>query len=223
MMGRKRKLVTGLITMVLALVLFAAPATAALVEYDNAESPAWGSNGGGEKDTYEIDLNNLVDDMDLITSIASAEVVFDNQSEIFKPQLICNTETGGWKQEDHEITELGETTLTIDLSDFSADDGWNQLFIKSGWKNEGDVSLVSVVFKNADGEVVYTLGDGETAVPAEITEDGEDAQANSEKEAAPAPEALPKTGIASMGLIYGLGAITLGGGSILLKGKKEEN
>jgi hypothetical protein len=234
----KKKVLVGLVTVVLMLSMMVSPVFAAILTYDTAATTTWGVNGGAGIDDYKIKLQDegiAAEDAAKVTTIS---VTFDVQTDSFKPQIIANSEKGGWNQLAIELTTPGVNTYDWDITGkFTADSGWNEFWIQSGWKNEGAVSLLSVEFKDADGNVIYSVGTEEegtvdvgsddtdvvdtsddAAVEDTAVEDtaAEDTAVEETADTADTAEAeLPDTGVIGLGLLYGVG--TLATGALALK------
>jgi hypothetical protein len=230
----KKKIFASLVTAILLLSLTVAPAYAYLLEYDTAATVTWGENGGEDVDQFIIKLQDVGVSADVAATITTISITFDQQTDLFKPQLILNSEKAGWNQADVELTTQGVYTYDLDATGkFTADSNWNELWIKSGWKNEGSVILVSIVFKDADGNSVYEVGtedtdasaaaddtaaadDASTTAAADDAAAATDASATATDDAATATDDaatatdVPKTGVVGLGLVYGLGALVTG-------------
>lgn len=211
----KRKIFSGLLVMVLAFTLTAGTAFAAVIDYDSAETVTWGVNGGAGVDEYIIKLQETDVAPEVAATITVVDVTYEIEADLFQPQLVINSEKGGWNQFDIEIVEQGTVTYSQPTNNkLTADSAWNELWIKSGWKSEGAVSLVSVEFKDASGTVIYSLGG--SAPAAEATAE---ATAETTADATPSSTSVPKTGAMDFTLLYGLGAVV--SGAVVLKRKKK--
>lgn len=222
----KKKIFVSLVTAVFLLCLMVTPAYAYILEYDSAATVTWGENGGEGIDQFIIKLQEEGVTADVAATITTVSLTFDQQTDLFKPQLILNSEKAGWNQYEVELTTQGVYTYDLDATGkFTADSNWNELWIQSGWKNEGAVTLVSVVFKDAEGNSVYEMGTEDTEATetvddtaADDTAAVDDASTTAEEDAATTTD-VPKTGVIGLGLVYGLGALVTG--SALLKRKEK--
>lgn len=224
----KRKLLVGFATMVMALTMFATTALAApLTEYDNAGTVTWGKNGG--IDELYIKLNEVADlDLTKLASITTVEVTMDTDT-YFKPQFVLNSDSNSWEQKEVEFTDGGHLVYDhpVTAGTYKAENTYNNFVIQSGWKNEGKVVVTSVAFLDADKNVVYFTGDESAVVEEDATveeptveETTEDATVEDAEvvEDTATEEAVPQTGVGSLALVYGLGALV--SGAALLKKKQ---
>lgn len=218
----KKKIFVSLVTAVFLLCLMVTPAYAYVLEYDSAATVTWGKNGGEGIDEFIIKLQDEGVSADVAATITTVSLTFDQQTDLFKPQLILNSEKAGWNQYEVELTTQGVYTYDLDATGkFTADSNWNELWIQSGWKNEGAVILVSIVFKDAEGNSVYEVGTEDTDASATVddtTAAADDTSATAAEDAAATTD-VPKTGVVGLGLVYGLGALVTG--TALLKRKEK--
>ena len=211
----KRKVLVGFVTLVLALAMTVTPAFAApVVVYDNAGTVTWGQNGGVVGDLY-VKLEEAADfDLTQLDSIATIEITLDTDT-YFKPQYCINTESNNWEGKEVEHAEGGHFVDVLDVTGkYSTVNTYNNIVIQSGWKNEGNATVTAIAFKDADGNVLYSVGDLDVAeeevVEEEVVE--EEVEEVVEEEVV---EEVPQTGIVSLALVYGLGALATG--AVVLK------
>lgn len=192
----KIKLFTGLMTMIMVLALMTTPVLAAILEYDEAATTTWGVNGGAGIDEYIIKLQDQGIDAETAATIETITITFEQETDYFKPQIILNSEKTGWNQMDVEFKTPGPIVYDHPVNDrFTSDSNWNELWIKSGWKNEGAVALISIEFKDVAGKIVYSVGTTDQGV-------------------------IPKTGAINNSIFYGIG--TLACGAFALKKKSRQ-
>jgi hypothetical protein len=165
-MRLKGKALVSLVTMVAVMLMFTSTAFAAVVEYANAGTTEWGKNGGGDKDSYYVKLNEVKDfDVAKIDSIVKVVVTIDTET-YFKPQFVINTEAANWEAQEVEYANAGHYVYEKDVTGkYLTKNGYNNFCIQSGWKNEGKAVITSIEFKDASGNNVYAVG--VDAAPAE--------------------------------------------------------
>lgn len=214
----KKKVLAGFAALVLVLVMVTSMAYAApVVVYDNAGTVNWGQNGGVDGDLY-IKLEEAADfDMALVDDIATIEVVVDSDT-YFKPQYCVNTQSNNWDQKEVEHAEGGHFVDVLDVAGkYSSANTYNNFVIQSGWKNEGSAQITAIAFLDADGNVLYSVGDYDVAeeeVEEEVAEEEVAEEEVAEEVADDAAEEAvtdsPKTGVASLALVFGAGALITG-------------
>ena len=135
------------------------------------------------------------------TVISTAEVAHATRSVditvegkcSFEPELIYNFD-GGWVPTNPGVTTVdGSTVLTMPMNGTGT--GWCEVVVNLKNKTEGALSVTKMEFKDEAGKVLVTWPEGAAA------------------------DATPKTGVASLALVFGLGAAVMGTGSIVLKKK----
>ncbi len=211
-MKLRNKVLAGLTATVLALSMMMGTAMASTDALPYAYSEDAGS--AANNDVWVVLYGGsaatpLTDDAALRDSVTAVDVVFTGNCD-FDAQIINNSEAGWGPQDFVGQTVDGETAIEMALP--SKDMGYVEVVVNVINKTEGALAVARLDFKDADGNVVLSHGAASEAAPAEVVED-----------AAPAAEAtaVPKTGVASLGLIFGLGAAVLGSGAVVLK-KKEK-
>lgn len=210
----KKRVLAGLAALVLGLIMFASTAFAApVVVYDEAGTVNWGQNGGVEGDLF-VRLEEAEDfDMSLVDDIATIVVVVDCDT-YFKPQYCVNTQSNNWDAKEVEHAEGGHFHDVIDVAGkFSSANTYNNFAIQSGWKNEGHAQITAIAFLDADGNVLYSVGDYDEAEEDVADEDAEEAEEEAVDEEAAEEETAdesPKTGVASLALVFGAGALISG-------------
>lgn len=214
----KKKFLAGFVTLILVLAMSASTAFAApVVVYDTAGTVNWGQNGGVEGDLY-VKLEEAADfDMALVDDIATIQVVLDTET-YFKPQYCINTESNNWEGTEVEHAEGGHFVDELDVTGkYTSVNTYNNFVIQSGWKNEGNAQVTAIAFLDADGNVLYSVGD--YAAAEEVEEEVEEEVAEEEvveeevvEEAAEeeAVQEAPKTGVVSLALVFGAGALVTG-------------
>lgn len=177
--------------------------------------PEDAANDYGEATALIIKLQDEGIDSATASKIATVDVDYAVETDYFQPQFIANSD-GVWNQFPDEQRVDGVYTYDI-TGQFKAENTYNEIWIKTGYKNAGAASVESVVFKDADGNVVFQVG-GEAAtaeVKEETTTDDSTAAATSdtaETTATAETDTLPQTGTAPVALyvVGGLGLIMLG-------------
>lgn len=141
----------------------------------------------------------LTDDVAIRDACKSVDVIVTGKAS-FDAEIIANF-AGGWLPTAiNGQTVDGELALNIPY--IVKDSGYAEVVVNLKNKTEGALSISRIDFKDANGEVLLSHG-GAAA------------------EEATATEAAPKTGVESLGLVFGLGAAVLGSGAVVLKRKEK--
>lgn len=173
----------------------------------------------------------ITDDTAVRDAVVSVDVIITGKAT-FDGQIVANCENPGWTPTDFPGESVdGETTLSIPL--VGKDNNWVEVVVNLANKSEGPLQVTRMDFKDADGNVVASRGAASAEAGEVEVEEGDDAVAETTTEnkaevaettAATenkAATSVPKTGVASLGLLFGLGAAVLGTGAVVLK-KKEQ-
>lgn len=148
----------------------------------------------------------MTDDVAIRDSIKSVDVAI-NGNATFDAEIIANM-TAGWLPTTFAAQTVATgTELVINMPFDAKDAGYAECVVSLKNKTEGALEVSRIDFKDADGNVVLTKGVAAAAAP--VADD-----------AAATDTAVPQTGVLSFALLFGLGAVTLGTGSVVLK-KKE--
>ncbi len=141
----------------------------------------------------------LTDDTAIRDACKSVDIIVTGKCS-FNPELIANF-SGGWlPSSPGNQTVDGELVLSMPY--IVKDSGYAEVVINLKDKTEGPLEITRIDFKDADGEVLISTGGAE-----EVVEE--------------AAAAAPKTGVESLGLVFGLGAAVLGSGAVVLKRKEK--
>ncbi len=137
----------------------------------------------------------LTDDAAVRDACKSVDIVISGNCS-FDAELIANF-SGGWLP----TAVDGQTVdgeLVLSMPYIVKDSGYAEVIVNLKNKTEGPLEISRMDFKDAAGEVLISHGG-----------------------AAAATEAAPKTGVESLGLVFGLGAAVLGSGAVILKRKEK--
>ena len=177
-----------------------------VVDGETDGNHVWMSLYGGEAATP------LTDDVAVRDSVRTVDVVITGNAT-FDAEFVLNYQSPGWTP-----VALGQQTVDGELVLSKEYDGtgqdWAEFIVNLRNKTEGPLEITRIDFKDGSGTVVASIG-AATDAPA-------DAPADAPTDApADAPADAPKTGVASSALVFGLSAIALGSGAVVLK-KKED-
>ena len=137
----------------------------------------------------------LTDDAAIRDNCKSVDVVITGKCS-FDAEIIANF-AGGWLPTAlNGQTVDGELTLSIPY--IVKDSGYAEVIVNLKNKTEGPLAVARMDFKDPSGAVLLSHGG-----------------------AAATDSAAPKTGVESLGLVFGLGAAVLGSGAVVLKRKEK--
>ncbi len=135
----------------------------------------------------------------------------------FDAELIYNSDIQGWKPTRlTDQTVDGEVVLTSDMD--GSFTSYCEIVVNLQNKTEGPLAVAKLEFKDEAGTVLVTWPDAE-GTAEEAAEEAPAAEAAETTEAAASD--VPKTGVASSALIFGLGALACGIGSGINKKKSK--
>ena len=158
----------------------------------------------------------ITDDVAVRDSVRTVDVVITGNAT-FDAEFVLNYQTPGWTPVDlGQQTVDGELVLSTEYD--GTDQDWAEFIVNLRNKSEGPLEVTRIDFKDGSGNVVASLGDA-SAPAADAPAD--DAPADDAPAADVPADDSPKTGVASSALIFGLSAIALGSGAVVLK-KKED-
>ncbi len=140
----------------------------------------------------------LTDDAALRDAVESVDVVITGKCS-FNAELICNSDVTSW-QPNRFDGQTVDGELVINLPYKMAGAGYAEVVVNLQNKTEGPLAVARMDFKDASGAVLLSHGAASEAA---------------------ATDAAPKTGVESLGLIFGLGAAVLGSGAVVLKRKEK--
>lgn len=155
--------------------------------------------GGGEQ----------YSDQETANKVAKVIYYFDGDCTI-DVSHISNTEKGGWSPSTVSgVVINGVTPVSCDIKlNPKIVSAWVEAIVNVYTKTAGPLSLVKAEFVDASGNVLVTI-EPKANVPATTPSSSSSSSS------------LPKTGVVSTALVFGLGATAFGTGATLLK-KKED-
>lgn len=177
-----KKVITSIAATVLALSFIAMPVNAAVTLPH--EFPEEAVSDYGERTALIIKLKDEGVDSTTASQITTVDITFEVATDFFQPQVIANSDVG-WKQFPDDQREAGIHSYDI-TGQFLAENTYNEIWIKTGFKNAGAASIAHVVMKDIDGKVVYQLSKESTAVTGDVVAEVADT--------ADATDTLPQTG-----------------------------
>lgn len=157
------------------------------------------SNDYGEATALIIKLQDEGVDPSVQGKIATVDVHYKVVTDFFQPQFIANS-NGVWNQFPDEQRTDGIFTYDI-TGQFKADNTYNEIWIKTGYKNAGAASVEQIDFKDVDGNILLSFGPNSAEVTAETPATTETTTTEAE-----ASETLPQTGTAPSALYILAGA-----------------
>ncbi len=196
-MRLSKKVLSSVMVLFLLFMFIAIPVRAAVELPHVFSSDA--ANDYGESTALLLKLQDEGVDSATAAKITTVDVTYAVETDYFQPQFIANSD-GKWNQFPDEQRLDG--TFTYDITgQFKEENTYNEIWIKTGFKNAGAASITSIVFKDASGNVVVEFP-GEAGIEA----GGE----------------LPQTGTAPIGLYFasGFACIVIG---VLVKRKRLAN
>ncbi len=158
------------------------------------------ANDYGEATALIIKLQEEGVAADVQGKIATVDVHYKVVTDFFQPQFIANSD-GVWKQFPDEQRLDGVFTYDI-TGQFKAENTYNEIWIKTGYKNAGAASVEQIDFKDVDGNIILSYGPSIEATTTEA-----------------AAETLPQTGTAPMALFIVAGAALIMLGVAVKKNK----